>query len=114
MLIFGDSAPIGAGDLLGTPLRFLYGHDVFTLRSSDALDRVRFAETVRDWQDAGRTVYWIGMPGGPSWPLASPAPGSPTDYGVAVTILEHAYDHKPTALSAEKWLIPLAEVSRGQ
>jgi hypothetical protein len=114
VLIFGDSAPIGAGDLLGTPLRFVYGHDVFTLRSSDALDRARFAETVRGWQDGGRTVYWIGMPGGPSWPLASPAPGLPADYRVAVTFLEHAYDHKPTALSAEKWLIPLAEVGKGQ
>ncbi len=29
VLIFGDSAPVGIGDLLGTPMRFLYGHDVF-------------------------------------------------------------------------------------
>ena len=113
VLIFGDSAPIGAGDLLGTPLRFLYGHDVFTLRSADELDNARFAETIRDWQSAGRTVYWVGMPGGPAWPLSSPTPGSPTEQRVAVTILEHAYDHKPTALSAEKWLIPLAEVGGG-
>ena len=112
VLIFGDSAPIGAGDLLGTPLRFLYGHDVFTLRSADDLDEARFAETIRDWQRAGRTVYWIGMPGGPAWPLASPTPGSSVDYRVDTTILEHAYDHKPTALSAETWLIPLAEVGR--
>jgi hypothetical protein len=114
VLIFGDSAPIGAGDQLGTPLRFLYGHDVFTLRSSDELDGARFAEAIRDWQRAGRTVYWAGMPGGPEWPLASPTLGLSSDYSVAVTILEHAYDHKPTALSAEKWLIPLAEVSGSQ
>ena len=44
VLIFGDSAPVGVGDLLGTPLRFLYGHDVFTLRNADALDKERFAE----------------------------------------------------------------------
>jgi len=113
-LIFGDSAPIGAGDLLGTPLRFLYGHDVFTLRSSDELDSERFAEAIDGWQQAGRKVYWIGMPGGPTWPLASPTPRSFADYSVAVTILEHAYDHKPTALSAEKWLLPLAEVSESQ
>ena len=114
VLIFGDSAPIGAGDLLGTPLRFLYGHDVFTLRSSDELDSERFAEAIDGWQQAGRKVYWIGMPGGPTWPLASPTPRSFADYSVAVTILEHAYDHKPTALSAEKWLLPLAEVSESQ
>ena len=114
VLIFGDSAPIGAGDLLGTPLRFLYGHDVFTLRSADALDEAHFAETIRDWQRAGRTVYWAGMSGGPVWPLAGLMPGPSTDYRVDTTILEHAYDHKPTALSAEKWLIPLAEVSRDQ
>ena len=53
--------PIGIGDMLGTPLRFLYGHDVFSLRDQDSLNTVRFAETIRDWQRAGRHVYWIGV-----------------------------------------------------
>ena len=72
VLIFGDSTPVGVGDLLGTPLHFLYGHDVYTLRSSEGLDQARLAEAIQDWQRAGRTVYWVGMPDGPAWPLARP------------------------------------------
>jgi hypothetical protein len=114
VLIFGDAAPVGIGDMLGTPLRFLYGHDVFTLRESGTLNGERFAGVIRDWQRAGRRVYWIGMPGGPPWPVASPSPGAAINYQIAVTILEHTYDHKPTALIGERWLVPLAEVSGGQ
>jgi hypothetical protein len=114
VLIFGDSAPLSVGDMLGTPLRFLYGHDVFTLRDSGQLDRASFAEAIRNWQRAGRTVYWIGEPGGPSWPAISQTPGSASDYHFDAVVLEHTYDHKPTALTVEKWQVPLAEVSRGQ
>lgn len=112
MLIFGDSAPVGVGDLLGTPLRFLYGHDVFTLRNANALDQERFAEVIRVWQRAGRSVYWVGMAEGLAWPLAGSMLGSPTDHRVTVTILEQPYDHKPTARDVIQWQIPLAEVSR--
>ena len=97
MLIFGDSAPVGVGDLLGTPLRFLYGHDVFTLRNVDALNKERFAEVIRVWQRAGRSVYWVGMAEGFAWPLAGSMLGSPTDHRVTTTMLEQPYDHKPTA-----------------
>ena len=112
VLIFGDSAPVGVGDLLGTPLRFLYGHDVFTLRNVDALDKERFAEVIRVWQRAGRSVYWVGMAEGFAWPLAGSMLGSPTDHRVTATILEQPYDHKPTARDVIQWQIPLAEVSR--
>jgi hypothetical protein len=114
VLIFGDAAPVGIGDMLGTPLHFLYGHDVFTLRDLGALDNTFFAETVEAWQRAGRSVYWIGVTSGPAWPAISLTPGLPTDYHFDVTVLEHAYDHKPAALTVEKWQIPLAEVSRNQ
>ena len=114
VLLFGDSAPVGVGDLLGTPLRFLYGHDVFVVRDTAALNRAQFAETIRQWQQAGRSVYWIGMPGGPAWPATDISLGPPTDGQIDVTALEYAYDHKPTALDALKWVIPLAQVARGQ
>jgi hypothetical protein len=114
VLIFGDVAPVGAGDQLGTPLRFLYGHDVFTLRSSDALDRARFTEAIRNWQQAGRNVYWIGTSGGPAWPALDISLGPPMVGQIDVMALEGAYDHKPTALSVIKWTVPLASVGRVQ
>ena len=114
VLIFGDAAPIGAGDILGTPLRFLYGHDVFTLRDQALLDDARFAEAVAAWRRAGRSVYWIGMPGGPGWPASDQTLGPPADHHLETTILEHAYDHKPTALIVEAWQLPLAQVNHGE
>jgi len=114
VLIFSDAAPVGVGDLLGTPLRFLYGHDVFVFRDPQALDPARFAEAIRDWQRAGRRVYWVGVSGGPAWPVQSPLPGSSTEYSFDMTVLEYAYDHKPTALLAERWQISLAEVGGSQ
>jgi hypothetical protein len=100
--------------MLGTPLRFLYGHDVFTLRDQGLLDRAVFAKAVAAWQGAGRSVYWIGMTGGPGWPAKGLTLGLPVDYHFDATILEHAYDHKPTALTVEKWQVPLAQVQGGQ
>ena len=114
VLIVGDSAPVGVGDMLGTPLRFLYGHDVFVVRDTTALNDAQFTEAIRKWQQAGSSVYWIGMPGGPAWPAIDISLGPPADGQIDVVALEYAYDHKPTALSPLKWVIPLAQVSRGQ
>ncbi len=110
VIIFGDVSPIGVGDLLGTPLRFLYGHDVLTLRTPGALDRTRFAETVHRWQRAGRRVYWAVVPGGPAWPLEDPLPGPAVSYRFDMAALEYAYDHKPTQIVAQSWQFSLAEV----
>ncbi len=110
VIIFGEVAPISVGDLLGTPLRFLYGHDVLTLRAPDALDRLRFAEAVQRWQRAGRRVYWATVPGGPAWPLEASALGPAVPYRFDMAALEYAYDHKPTQVIAQSWQFSLAEV----
>lgn len=114
VLVFGDAAPIGIGDGLGTPLHFLYGHDVFSLRDPNSLDPESFTEAIQGWQRAGRHVYWISVPGGPGWPVPGLILASPTSYRFDMTILEHAYDHKPTALIVESWQFSLAEISGGQ
>jgi hypothetical protein len=114
VLLFSDAAPVGVGDMLGTPLRFLYGHEVFVVRDTTALDRTQFIKAIHGWQQAGRNVYWIGMPGGPAWPALDISLGPPAVGQIDVVALEGAYDHKPTALNTLKWVIPLAQVSRGQ
>jgi hypothetical protein len=114
VLIFGDAAPVGIGDLLGTPLRFLYGHDVFVVRETAGLDGAKFAAAIQAWQQAGRTVYWIGLPGGPAWPLLDVPLAPPTVGQIDVAALEYAYEHKPTRLDPIRWSIPLAQVDRAQ
>ena len=112
VLLFSDAAPVGVGDMLGTPLRFLYGHDVFVVRDTTTLDRAQFADAIRGWQQAGRNVYWIGMPGGPAWPGIDGSLGPAAVGQIDVMALEGAYDHKPSALTAIKWAVPLAPVNR--
>lgn len=114
ILIFGDNAPVGAGDILGTPLRFIYGHDVLTLRSHEALDREAFTETIRGWQRVGRRVYWAAVPERSAWPLADVRLGPATERHFETMILEHAYNHKPTMIIAEKWRFAISEVNAGR
>ncbi len=54
VLIFSDAASVGVGDMLGTPLRYLYGHDVFVVRDTKTLDPAQFIEAV-PWLAAGWT-----------------------------------------------------------
>lgn len=111
VLIFGDDAPVGAGDILGTPLRFIYGHDVLTLRSSEALNREAFAETIRGWQHAGRRVFWAAVPERSAWPLADAWLEPATERHFETSILEHTYDHKPTLIVTEEWRFAISEIN---
>ncbi|MCU0500159.1 MAG: hypothetical protein MUC51_00070 [Anaerolineae bacterium] len=110
VLIFNDPAPVGIGDFVGTPLRFLYGQTVFTLRNPKALDAARFEETVRRWNAEGHAVYWIAVEGGFPWP--SPAlPLLPAEaHQLSGQMLENTYDHKPQRLNDFVWRFSVARV----
>jgi hypothetical protein len=110
VLVFNDPAPVGVGDVLGTPLRFLYGHDVFTLRQPPALDATRFDEAVRQWRTSGRAVVWVGVSGGIPYPGKETHLAGPVELELATRALENTYDHKPTALSDVRWRLSLAQV----
>jgi 4-amino-4-deoxy-L-arabinose transferase-like glycosyltransferase len=109
VLLFGDPAPVGMGDLLGTPLRFLYGHDVYPLRAPGALDATRFDEELARWRAADRQVYWISVPDGPSWPGRASL-GSTKEFIFEAAVLENTYDHKPTRIDVTPWRITVAPV----
>jgi hypothetical protein len=61
VLLFNDQSPVSQGDIVGTPLKFFYGHDVFTLRQAD-VDPALIAEAVTMWQNSNRQIVWIGDP----------------------------------------------------
>ncbi len=111
IVIFGDSAAVGAGDILGTPLHFIYGHDVLTLRAPDTLNREAFTEMMRSWQRAGRRVFWAAVPERSAWPLAGAMLGPATEQHIEMLILEHTYDRKPTRIIAEKWQLAISEIN---
>ncbi|WP_374686517.1 hypothetical protein [Promineifilum sp.] len=98
VLLFNDPSPVGQGDIWGTPLRFIYGFDVFSLRQPPERVTVPLAETIETWQNRGWSIVWVGAT---DW-LDSQGYGYQTE---EVTLssrrLEGSYDHKPREVVIE-------------
>lgn len=109
VLLFGDPALIGMGDLLGTPLRFLFGHEVYAVRDFQALQTGDLDDAVAHWQASGRSVYWISVPRGWSWPGRAPLEGA-REFTFEAAVLENTYDHKPRRVEVAPWSITVARV----
>jgi hypothetical protein len=108
VLLFNYQAPVNVGDIVGTPLHFLYGHDVFILRQPDQLPPEALVETLANWQANGRSVYWIGDTG---WLQAQNVPFQPQEtFTITTSRLEEVYDHKPTAVLPVTWELPLVRL----
>jgi len=112
VLIFGDPAPVGSGDFIGTPLHFLYGQDVFTLRDLQALDRERLDQTLDRWQAEKRAIYWITGTSPEQWPLASWQLCDIIRYKIETVALEGTYDRRPAALISSSWSGEIATIQR--
>jgi len=103
LLIFNAPAAIDQGDFIGTPLQFLKGYNVLTLRNPDALDTQQFAETLHQWQSDGRNIYWIDVPNGHDWPLSDWDLNEIGTYDIQTAALEGSYDHRPTQINTIHW-----------
>lgn len=103
ILIFNDPAPIGQGDIIGTPLRFLRGYNVLTLRDPDALDKQQFSQTISQWQAEGYDVYWMTVANGHEWPLPDWNLNQIGAYDIQTTVLENSFYHRPSQIEARRW-----------
>lgn len=98
VLLFDDQSPVGQGDVWGTPLRFIYGYDVFTLRQSPAEVAAPLAEAIETWQNSGRPVIWIGAT---DWLDSRDYRYRTEEVILTSRRLESSYDHKPQAIVTE-------------
>lgn len=98
VLLFNDPAAIGQGDILGTPLHFLYGQTVFDLRQTEGLDADALAEQVRAWTQT-RAVYWLATSAGEPWPLAAFGLRDLGAYGIELVELEATYTQRPQTVT---------------
>jgi hypothetical protein len=57
IVLFDDQSPVGVGDVIGTPLRFIFDHPVFVLRDPRAVTPASLRALVQDWQQQGYPVY---------------------------------------------------------
>lgn len=106
VIIFNDTGPIAHnGDVLGTPLAFLHGRTVFTLRDPAQLDAAAFTAAVRGWQMAGAAVYWVAVPGGHNWPDPPLLQlESLFSYDITTQKLESSYEARPSQLETIQWV----------
>ena len=59
VVLMNDQSVVGFGDIVGTPLRYIFNHPVFVLRTNDAWSSDWLKIAVRDWQQRGKQVYVI-------------------------------------------------------
>jgi 4-amino-4-deoxy-L-arabinose transferase-like glycosyltransferase len=103
VIIYYDPTPVGLGDLFGTPLRFLYGHDVVVIRNMERLDQAAFRQLVSKWRTDGRTLYWVTPDGDFKWPLAVGQARELLRWPTRAKMLEPTYERRPGKFVTLEW-----------
>ena len=98
VLLFNDQAPVGQGDVWGTPLRFVYGHDTLTIRRLPDDVTPALVQSIKTWQNSGRPVVWIGPT---EWLDAQGFAYRTESVSLRRVSLESSYDHKPRTINDE-------------
>lgn len=102
ILLFNDPQSITQGDTIGTPLRFLFGHDVLSIRQLDAGHLALLETAIAGWLDDGRAVYWVQTPAAET--ALTPATMTyVTTFRLETTQLEWTYDHRPETIQPMVW-----------
>jgi hypothetical protein len=105
VLLFNDQSPVSLGDFWGTPLKYVFGHDVFTIRDTDLLQQASLVETIEFWQNSGRTVIWFGNP---QWLSEQGLEYQTTIYTINSRQMESSYLHKPQQINPVSWQLEAA------
>jgi 4-amino-4-deoxy-L-arabinose transferase-like glycosyltransferase len=112
VLIFDDQSAITTGDIIGTPLHFLYGHDVYSIRSPEDLDQDALTNAINHWRQVGRDVYWVGLPD--TAQLLGLVATPLEDVTIKTQQLEGSYDRKPVAILDATWSLNISLIEVAQ
>jgi hypothetical protein len=110
VIIYYDPTPVGLGDMFGTPLRFVYGHDVVVIRDLQRLDLGAFEQLARRWQVDGRALYWITPYGDFKWPLSNWQVRELLLWPTRAKILEPTYERRPAKFVNLEWWQKISSV----
>jgi len=89
--------------LWGTPMRFLFGRNVYTVRHLTPEREILLDTEIAKWQTAGHTVYWVEVP---SSQLDYQPTGDwkpITNYTLSFDMLEQTYERKPIRVDTQSW-----------
>ncbi len=109
ILVFNDQSPVGLGDFWGTPLKFIFGHDVYSLRDPEILHSPQLVEMIEIWQNNGRSVVWIGES---TWLENHGFPYQQEIVEIHSQRLESSYEHKPQAIVPVRWILPISHIEQ--
>jgi hypothetical protein len=113
ILIFDDEQAITQGDIVGTPLRFLFGRQVLSLREPAVEQLPLLQATLDRWLEEGRAVYWLQT----SSAQAAVTPERMEyigPYQVEANYLEMTYTHRPQAIATAVWAGDIYRLVRRQ
>ncbi len=94
ILLFVDPAPVGLGDVIGTPLYFLYDIPAYDLQE-EQLTEPGLSDQIRRWQAEDRALFLIRKPGTPL-PLDEDSLVTLGEFHLTFPLLEQSYEHPPS------------------
>lgn len=107
VLVFNDQAPVGMADQLGTPLKFLYGHDILILRNPEAITDAQLTALLQEWRQNGRFVYWLGNT---TWLDTQGIGYTARTAEIRSQQLEGSYEKKPTQIIPLLFHLDIAQI----
>lgn len=111
VILFNDQSTIGQGDIWGTPLKFIYGRDVFALRQPPESVASSLMETIDAWQAGGRSVIWVGEA---AWLDEMSIPYHTETISLTREQLEGNYLYRPRAIITDTEDLVLNYLESGQ
>ena len=110
IVLFDDQSAVGIGDVVGTPLRFIFEHPVFVLRNPQAVTPEELHALIKDWQQQGYMVYIMSRGG----KAATVADTLPLDEMQAFTfdaaVLQQTYTEYPNKVVPVQYHLNVAVV----
>ncbi|MDX1416467.1 MAG: hypothetical protein R3293_19865 [Candidatus Promineifilaceae bacterium] len=111
VLIFYDESAVGLGDFWGTPLKYIFGHEVYKLRRLEENIDGPLVELIEIWQNNNRSVVWVGDP---TWLDNNGFRYQEQLKEISSRRLESSYEHKPQAIIPVTWSLPLSLIEYGE
>ncbi len=110
IVLFDDQSPVGVGDTIGTPLRFIFDHPVFVLRDPQAVMPEALRALVQGWQQQGRHVYVLSDTGREVSVKDVLPLGEPQRFTFDTTILQPTYTDYPNQVVPVTYDLKVNEV----
>jgi hypothetical protein len=103
IVLFDDQSAVGIGDVVGTPLRFIFDHPVFVLRNPQAVTPEAWRALIQDWQQQGYPVY-VMRQADKAMSVADIVPlGEAQHFAFETSVLQPTYTDYPNQVAPQRY-----------